>query len=106
MIDRRSLTGFIAAAASSGWKAGACAADGSDNGLFWRLEIPDKRTATAFRAWTIAPSLVPAVVVDGHRLVDATRRIIAIDRGAKAAGRVLYDCGQTRSGLNRRLAEV
>jgi hypothetical protein len=105
MVDRRSLAGSMAAAALSGWKAGACAADGSDR-LSWRLEIPDKRTAIAFGAWTIAASLIPGIVLDGYRLVDATRRIIAIDRGAKAAGRVLYDCGQTRLRLNRRLAEV
>jgi hypothetical protein len=106
MIDRRSSTGFMAAAASSGWKTGARAADGSNKGLFWRLEIPDKRTAIPTGAWTIAASLVPGIVLDGYRLVDATRRITAIDRGAKAAGRVLYDCGQTRLRLNRRLAEV
>jgi hypothetical protein len=106
MIDRRSLTGLIAAAGSSEWKAGACAADGSDKALFWPLEIPDKRTAIAFGASKIAASLVPAIVHDGYRLVDATRRIIAIDRGAKAAGRVLDDCGQTRLRLNQRLAEV
>jgi hypothetical protein len=106
MIDRRSLTGFMAAAGSSEWKAGACAADGSDKALFWPPEIPDKRAAIAFGASTIAASLVPGIVHDGYRLADATRRIIAIDRGAKAAGQVLYDCGQTRLGLNRRLAEV
>jgi hypothetical protein len=108
MIKRRSLIEFMSAAASSGWRAGVCAEDGSDKGLFWRLEIPDKRTAIVFGAWTTTASLVPRIVVDGYRYVDATHRIIAIDRvaEAKAAGRVSSDCGETRLGLNRRLAEV
>jgi hypothetical protein len=108
MIERRSLIEFMSAAASSGWRAGAYGEDGSDKGLFWRLEIPDKRTAIVVGAWTTTPSLVPGIVVDGYRYVDATHRIIAIDRvaEAKAAGRVSSDRGETRLGLNRRLAEV
>jgi hypothetical protein len=106
MIERRSLIEFMSAAASSGWRTGAC--DGSDEGLFWRLEIPDERTAIVFGAWTSTASLVPGIVVDGYRYVDATHRIIAIDRAAeaKAAGGVSSDCGETSLGFNRRLAEV
>jgi hypothetical protein len=77
MIDRRSLMGFMAAGASFGWKARACAVDGSDKGLFWRLEIPDKGTAVVFGAWLIAASAVPEIVRDAYVFIELTRRTIA-----------------------------
>jgi hypothetical protein len=76
MIDRRSLIGFMAAAASLGWKARACAADRSDKGLFWRLQIPDKGTAVVFGAWMIAASVVPGIVLDAYAFIELTRRMI------------------------------
>ena len=76
MIDRRSLMGFMAAAGWYGWKVRACAASGSDRGLFWRLEIPDQGTAIIFGAWPIAASVVPEILGDADRFVEATRRLI------------------------------
>jgi hypothetical protein len=77
MIDRRSLMGFMAAAASFGWKERACAADESDKGLFWRLEIPDKGTAVVFGTWLIGASVVPGIVRDAYVFIELTRRTIA-----------------------------
>jgi hypothetical protein len=74
MIDRRSLMGVMAAAASFGR---ASAADGSDKGLFWRLEIPDKGTAAVFGARWIAASVVPEIVRDAYMFIELTRRTIA-----------------------------
>jgi hypothetical protein len=76
MIDRRSLMGFAASAASFGWEARACAADASNNGLFWRLEIPDKGTAVVFGVWLIAASAVPEIVRDAYVFIELTRRTI------------------------------
>jgi hypothetical protein len=76
MIDRRSLVGGMAAASSLGWKARAGEADGSDKGLFWRLEIPDKGTAVVFGTWAIAASLVPGIIRDAYVFIELTRRTI------------------------------
>ena len=99
MIERRSLMAFMSAAASSRW-LGACAEGRSDKGLFWRLEIPDKRTAIVFGAWTQLRWSQGSFLTDTGL---ATQRVIAIDRVADAK---VSDCGETRLGLNPRLAEV
>jgi hypothetical protein len=77
MIDRRSLMGFMASATSFGWTERACAADGSDKGLIWRIEIPDKGTAVVFGVWAIAASVVPGIVRDAYVFTELTRHSIA-----------------------------
>lgn len=72
-ITRRDFVAMAAGAAA--FVSGRAAAD-ADNGLFWRVEMPDGGSAVVFGYGRIAAALTPDIVEDGARFAEIATRVV------------------------------